>query len=126
MLGEIKRQYHAKTLILTDQMRMNANSETIKWINQFVAKKILPLPSQENFCFELELFEDAETFKKAIERKNNEIGLSRIVSTFDYLHKKDENTYFVDEEGINMPWNSTQDNVTCFHGRICHLRGLKK
>lgn len=112
LLEEITNQYNAKTVKLTDQMRMNANPETIKWIDHFVAKEILPLPSEEDSSFELKFFEDAETFKTAIESKNNEIGLSRIVSTFDYLHKKDEKTYIVDEEGINMPWNSTQDNVT--------------
>lgn len=112
LLEEITNQYNAKTVKLTDQMRMNASPETIKWIDHFVAKEILPLPSEEDSSFELEFFENAETFKTAIKNKNNEIGLSRIVSTFDYLHKKDEKTYFVDEEGINMPWNSTQDNVT--------------
>ncbi|MGE7183996.1 DUF2075 domain-containing protein [Peribacillus sp. NPDC006672] len=112
LLEEITNQYNAKTVKLTDQMRMNANSETIKWIDHFVEKKILHLPLEEDSSFELEFFEDAETFKTAIKNKNNEIGLSRIVSTFDYLHKKDEKTYFVDEKGINMPWNSTQDNVT--------------
>lgn len=60
----------------------------------------------------LKIFEDATTFKAAIDSKNNQYGLSRIVSTFDYLHKKDNKTYIVDEEGINMPWNSTQNNVT--------------
>ncbi|MFD9625381.1 DUF2075 domain-containing protein [Peribacillus muralis] len=112
LLEEITNQYNAKTVKLTDQMRMNANSETIKWIDHFVEKEILQLPIEEDSSFELEFFEDAETFKAAIKNKNNEIGLSRIVSTFDYLHKKDEKTYFVDEKGINMPWNSTQDNVT--------------
>ena len=112
LLEEITHQYNAKTVKLTDQMRMNANSETIKWIDHFVEKEILQLPLEEDSSFELEFFEDAETFKTAIESKNNEIGLSRIVSTFDYLHKKDGKTYIVDEEGINMPWNSTQDSVT--------------
>ncbi|MGE7781555.1 DUF2075 domain-containing protein [Peribacillus sp. NPDC097264] len=112
LLEEITKQYNAKTVKLTDQMRMNANPETIKWIDNFIAKEILPLPSEEDSSFELKFFEDAETFKKAIENKNNEIGLSRIVSTFDYLHKKDGKTYIVDEEGINMPWNITQDSVT--------------
>ena len=112
LLEEITNLYNAKTVKLTDQMRMNANPETIKWIDHFVAKEILPLPLEKDSSFELKFFEDAETFKTAIESKNNEIGLSRIVSTFDYLHKKDEKIYIVDEEGINMPWNSTQDNVT--------------
>ncbi|WP_445506498.1 DUF2075 domain-containing protein [Niallia sp. 03190] len=112
LLEEISNKYNAKTVQLTDQMRMNANPEMIKWINRFVAKEVLPLPTEEDSSFELKIFEDAATFKTAIESKNNEIGLSRIVSTFDYLHKKDKQTYIVDEEGINMPWNSTQDNVT--------------
>ncbi|KAA6447230.1 DUF2075 domain-containing protein [Bacillus swezeyi] len=111
LLEEIINQYDAKTVKLTDQMRMNANPETMKWIDSFVEKKILSLPTEDS-SFELKIFEDAAAFKKAIERKNNKDGLSRIVSTFDYLHKKDKKTYIVDEEGINMPWNSTQDKVT--------------
>ncbi|MCY9286845.1 DUF2075 domain-containing protein [Bacillus haynesii] len=108
LLEEIINQYDAKTVKLTDQMRMNANRETMKWIDSFVEKKILSLPTEDS-SFELKIFEDAAAFKKAIENKD---GLSRIVSTFDYLHKKDKKTYIVDEEGINMPWNSTQDKVT--------------
>ncbi|MCJ2146292.1 DUF2075 domain-containing protein [Bacillus sp. B19-2] len=111
LLEEIINQYDAKTVKLTDQMRMNANPETMKWIDSFVEKKILSLPTEDS-SFELKIFEDAAAFKKAIESKNNKDGLSRIVSTFDYLHKKDKKTYIVDEEGINMPWNSTQDKVT--------------
>ncbi|MGN9867246.1 DUF2075 domain-containing protein [Bacillus swezeyi] len=111
LLEEIINQYDAKTVKLTDQMRMNAHPETMKWIDGFVEKKILSLPTEDS-SFELKIFEDAAAFKKAIERKNNKDGLSRIVSTFDYLHKKDNKTYIVDEEGINMPWNSTQDKVT--------------
>ncbi|TWM19783.1 hypothetical protein CHCC14821_2333 [Bacillus paralicheniformis] len=111
LLEEIINQYDAKTVKLTDQMRMNANPETIKWIDSFVEKKILFLPTEDS-SFELKIFEDAAAFKKTIESKNNKDGLSRIVSTFDYLHKKDKKTYIVDEEGINMPWNSTQDKVT--------------
>ncbi|MED4079453.1 DUF2075 domain-containing protein [Halalkalibacterium halodurans] len=111
LLEEIINQYHAKTVKLTDQMRMNANPDTIQWIDRFVEKKVLPLPSEDS-SFELKIFEDATTFKAAIDSKNNQYGLSRIVSTFDYLHKKDNKTYIVDEEGINMPWNSTQNNVT--------------
>ncbi|WP_404458307.1 DUF2075 domain-containing protein [Oceanobacillus kapialis] len=112
LLEEITNQYNAKTLQLTDQMRMNANPEIIKWIDNFVAKEILSLPKAEDSSFELKLFEDAETFKAAIENKNKEVGLSRVVSTFDYLHKKDGKTYIVDEKGINLPWNSTESNAT--------------
>jgi uncharacterized protein len=111
LLEEITKHYSAKTVKLTDQMRMNASLETINWINRFVAKDVLPLPVEADSSFELKIFEDADSFKTAIKRKNNEFGLSRIVSTFDYLHKKDKKWYIVDEEGINMPWNNTMNNV---------------
>lgn len=111
LLEEIIKQYNAKTVKLTHQMRMNASPDIIKWIDRFVEKKVLPLPAKQE-AFELKIFENATTFKTAIKNKNKKFGLSRIVSTFDYLHKKDNKTYIVDEAGINMPWNSTQDNVT--------------
>ncbi|CAG9622914.1 DUF2075 domain-containing protein [Sutcliffiella rhizosphaerae] len=111
LLKEITKHYSAKTVNLTDQMRMNASSETINWINRFVTKDVLPLPVETDSSFELKIFKDAESFKTAIESRNNEVGLSRIVSTFDYLHKKDKKSYIVDEEGINMPWNNTMNNV---------------
>ncbi|QQZ09410.1 DUF2075 domain-containing protein [Heyndrickxia vini] len=111
LLEEITNHYSAKNVKLTDQMRMNANPETMKWINRFIAKEVLPLPAETGSSFELKIFKDAESFKSALECKNNEVGLSRIVSTFDYLHKKDKKTYIVDEDGINMPWNNTMNNV---------------
>lgn len=112
LLEEISNQYSSKTVKLTDQMRMNARPETINWIDRFVAKKISALPTSETeSSFELKIFNDAESFKTAIQNKNNKVGLSRIVSTFDYLHKKDKETYIVDKDGINMPWNNTQNNV---------------
>ncbi|MED3648884.1 DUF2075 domain-containing protein, partial [Halalkalibacterium halodurans] len=52
LLEEIIHQYHAKTVKLTDQMRMNANPDTIQWIDRFVEKKVLPLPSEDS-SFEL-------------------------------------------------------------------------
>lgn len=50
----------------------------------------------------------AERFKEKIKTLNKKVGLSRIVSTFDYLHKKDgKEIYYVDKNGLDMPWNTT-------------------
>lgn len=109
LLETITKNYSSESLQLTDQMRMHASPETVKWIDRFVAKEVLPLPRDSKY--ELKIFEDPCKFKDAILKKNHEVGLSRIVSTFDYLHKKDNHTYMVDEEGINMPWNNTTSSV---------------
>lgn len=42
-----------------------------------------------------------------IKNKNEEFGLSRVVSTFDYEHKKDGQDYFIKEPGFKLPWNRT-------------------
>ncbi|SDJ57789.1 DUF2075 domain-containing protein [Salimicrobium halophilum] len=112
LLNEITKNYNAETFTLTDQFRMNASEDIVDWVDHFVNKRLLPVPTQKEENFELKIFEDPEVFKKAIFEKNERYGLSRIVSTFDYLHKKDGQTYYVDEDGINMPWNVTHENTT--------------
>ncbi|WP_188205586.1 DUF2075 domain-containing protein [Alkalibacillus aidingensis] len=112
LLQEITNQYKAETLKLSHQFRMNAAPETLEWIDNFAAKKLKPIPYKENHEFELKVFEDSEQFKQAITKKNTQYGLARIVSTFDYVHKKDGDTYYVDPTGINMPWNITHNNKT--------------
>ncbi|NIK13432.1 DUF2075 domain-containing protein [Alkalibacillus almallahensis] len=111
LLEEITNQYQADTLKLENQLRMNATPDIVNWINQFSEKKVESIP-RENDSFDLRVFDSPESFKQAMYDKNNEYGLSRIVSTFDYEHKKDGATYYVDPNGINMPWNITDENKT--------------
>ncbi|SER01263.1 DUF2075 domain-containing protein [Piscibacillus halophilus] len=112
LLQEITNQYKAETLRLTDQFRMNASPEVIEWVDNLISKRLTPIPKNDRNDYELKIFNDPEEFKDAIFEKDKQWGLSRIVSTFDYLHKKDGEVYYVDQTGINMPWNITQDNVT--------------
>ncbi len=89
---------------LKEQLRMTANSETIKWIDDFVGKKIGKIPHDDTF--ELKVFESAKTMHKVIKEKNKEFGLSRIVSTFDFEHKKDgKQEYCVETGDFKLPWN---------------------
>ncbi len=109
-LQEIVGPFTTKTLRLSKQFRMQDSQKTLHWINRFVKREVLPLPSDSKYDFQI--FEDPEAFKHAVFQKNQEHGLSRIVSTFDYLHKKDGADYYVDEDGINLPWNRSYSNIT--------------
>lgn len=106
-----KSTYHEEYQ-LTNQFRMQANDDVINWINDFKCKKLTPLPSDEKY--ELKAFETLEEMHKQIKLKNDKFGLSRIVSTFDYLHKKDGKTYYVSESNgdYKMPWNTTSTKYT--------------
>ncbi|WP_332651786.1 DUF2075 domain-containing protein [Lysinibacillus sp. 54212] len=97
---------------LTNQFRMQANDDVINWINHFKRKQLKPLPKDENY--ELAVFESMKEMHEEIKKKNKEFGLSRVVSTFDYLHKKDGGTYYVTESNgeYELAWNTTSTKYT--------------
>lgn len=97
---------------LTNQFRMQAGESVIQWIDALKQKQLLPLPA--DIHYEVEAFETLEAMHAKIKARNKQFGLSRIVSTFDYLHKKDGATYYVKESNgdYKMPWNTTSPTYT--------------
>lgn len=110
-LEQIKSQYNADVFELTDQFRMLSSYETNNWIDNFVEKTVNELPSPDD-DFDMKIMETPEEMKEIISYQNKVNKLSRIVSTFDYEHKKDGGTYMVDSDGLNMPWNTTDSSYT--------------
>ena len=105
--SELKlHQFH-----LTDQFRMQGAGAVIEWIDDLVDQRRLS-PWPETDVFDFQVVADPSRFKDMIWEKDQDLGLSRIIGTFDYEHKKDGNTYLVDPGGINLPWNSTVNNQT--------------
>lgn len=107
-LDKIKKKYHADVLELTNQFRMLSSYEVNNWIDNFVDKKIFPMPDSGK-KFEFRFVQNAQELDTLIYERNKEYGLSRIVSTFDYEHKKNGETFLVDPgpKGLNKPWNTT-------------------
>lgn len=101
---------NSEEYILKNQFRMRASLKMITWIDHLVEKKITPIPSKEEFDFRI--FDSAATMYRVIREKNKEVGLARIVSTFDYVHKKDGDTYYIKEEQLTIPWNTTEGDTT--------------
>ena len=111
LMEQIDQQYGFEHYSLTDQFRMKSSEDTLKWIDNFHSKKISKLPkSTEDYSFEI--MPTPESLKEKIEFLDEKVGLARIVSVFDYLHKKDQRTYYVDEDGLHMPWNTTESKTT--------------
>ncbi|MBM7610146.1 DUF2075 family protein/adenylate kinase [Lysinibacillus composti] len=108
----VEKSSHTEYYELTNQFRMQANDEVIEWINQFKQKRLLPLPYDEGY--EFKVFVTLKEMHEAIKTKNNEYGLSRVVSTFDYLHKKDGGVYYITEDRgeYQIPWNITDSKFT--------------
>lgn len=94
---------------LKRQMRMAASEKSTQWINDFVEKKITKIPNDPNY--EIRVFEEAKLMHDAIKIKEVQGKLSRVVATFDYLHKKDKKDYFVEEGDFKLPWNRSYKNT---------------
>jgi DUF2075 family protein len=107
ILGECNTE---EPYILTNQFRMKASNQMVQWIEHFVEKKITNIPSNLNYDFRI--FDSAAEMYNVIQEKNEQHGLARIVSTFDYVHKKDGEDYYVEEEGFKLPWNADYGNET--------------
>lgn len=116
LIDHVKRGIHSEVLMLTNQFRIRAEEEILNWMDSFTNKKVLPLPKSvtnaRKDSFELEIFSDAGEMYKKIQQKNKKYGLSRLVSTFDYLHKKDKKDYYIEEPNFKLPWNRTHYKKT--------------
>ncbi|WP_251030137.1 DUF2075 domain-containing protein [Exiguobacterium sp. s181] len=107
-----KKARTVETYKLTNQFRMQADEDMMNWVNTFKEKRINPLPKSKRY--DLRIFETLEEMHRAIIEQDRRYGLSRVVSTFDFLHKKDGDTYYVYESNGNykMPWNTTGGKTT--------------
>ncbi|NGP46764.1 DUF2075 domain-containing protein [Bacillaceae bacterium SIJ1] len=89
---------------------MQASNDMLEWIENFVAKKITAFPKDPQYDFRI--FASAGAMHEEIQALNKKYGLARIVSTFDYTHKKDNQAYYVEEEGFKLPWNGDYGSIT--------------
>ncbi|WP_251131740.1 DUF2075 domain-containing protein [Exiguobacterium sp. S3] len=107
-----KKARTVETYKLTSQFRMQADEDMMNWVNAFKEKRINPLPKSKQY--DLRIFETLEEMHRTIIEQDRRYGLSRVVSTFDFLHKKDGDTYYVYESNGNykMPWNTTGGKTT--------------
>lgn len=107
-----KRARTVETYKLTNQFRMQADEDMMNWVNAFKEKRINPLPTSKRY--DLRIFETLEEMHRTIIEQDRRYGLSRVVSTFDFLHKKDGDTYYVYESNgdYKMPWNTTGGKTT--------------
>ena len=107
-----KKVRTVETYKLTSQFRMQADEDMMNWVNAFKEKRINPLPKSKQY--DLRIFETLEEMHRTIIEQDRRYGLSRVVSTFDFLHKKDGDTYYVYESNgdYKMPWNTTGGKTT--------------
>jgi len=107
-----KSEENENYIFLTNQMRIDAEEQTIDWIRRLVDEQtVLNIPKDEK-GYEIKVFEDASQMHEAIKKKSEDQdrGISRIVATFDWEYvdqRKPENGnyWMVKDEDFEIPWN---------------------
>ncbi|MFD1464857.1 DUF2075 domain-containing protein [Lapidilactobacillus mulanensis] len=116
-INELERQSkdNGNLIQLKNQMRMDANLNTIDWITDFVfnqAIKTIPHDAK----YELKIATNPQSLQNEIQKKakdteSNKHGLSRVLATFDWKYvnqKKPEDGsdyWYVSDGDWSMPWN---------------------
>ncbi|WP_203642685.1 DUF2075 domain-containing protein [Levilactobacillus andaensis] len=90
---------------LTHQFRMQASDDLVDWINDFTHSHVRPLPQAVGTHYDLRIFNDAEQMRRTIVAKNNQVGLSRIVSTSGYPSTLDGGKHYITEGQFHLPWD---------------------
>jgi hypothetical protein len=105
-LEEITHQYPHEDYHLTHQFRMNASSELINWFNTFTDEsKVIPFPQNARNGYDFRVFDDAEKMRQEIVKRNQEVGLARILSTTGYPSILDGKKHYIKEGKFKMPWD---------------------
>lgn len=85
---------------------MNASSELINWFNTFTDEsKVIPFPQNARNGYDFRVFDDAEKMRQEIVKRNQEVGLARILSTTGYPSILDGKKHYIKEGKFKMPWD---------------------
>lgn len=111
-LNELITPYPHQSYQLKHQFRMTASDDLIAWFNQLTNGLIEPLPKNACDHYDFRIFDDAEKMRQLIVKRNQEVGLSRILSTSGYPSTLDGGKHYICEGDFKMPWDQYNFTAT--------------
>ncbi len=104
-LTKLTNQYPHDDYHLKHQFRMTASDDLVAWMNRLTDGTVTTLPKNARDHYDFRVFDDAEAMRKAIVQRDNEVGLSRILSTSGYPSTLDGGKHYIKEGRFKMPWD---------------------
>lgn len=111
-LKDLIAPYPHQSYQLKHQFRMTASDDLIAWFNQLTNGLIEPLPKNACDHYDFRIFDDAEKMRQLIVKRNQEVGLSRILSTSGYPSTLDGGKHYICEGDFKMPWDQYNFTAT--------------
>lgn len=104
-LQKLTNQYPHEDYQLKHQFRMTASDDLLTWMNRLTDGEVTPLPKNARDHYDFRVYDDAEKMRQAIVQRNQEVGLSRVLSTSGYPSTLDGGKHYIKEGRFKMPWD---------------------
>lgn len=101
------REYYLKT-----QMRSRGGKKYVDYVHDILSNGFRPMGRETFVGFEAKIFDNIHDFTNAMEKREADFGLARMVSGFAWEWRSKNNKAYYDFEidGVKFRWNSTQNN----------------
>ncbi len=104
-LQKLLAPFATQVVKLHHQFRMQAPEELVTWLDDFSDGNINPLPENARQGYDFRVYNDAEAMRQQIVHRNQQVGLSRILSTSGYPSILDGGKHYIREGKFKMPWD---------------------
>jgi DUF2075 family protein len=93
--------------LLSSQMRVQGGEDYIDFVSELLSEA--PRKHKASDKYDLRLFESFREMKTEIQKRNSEVGLSRLLAGFawPWNSKDDKSAFDIEIEGIQLFWNRT-------------------
>lgn len=104
----LKSKTTTQELFLKSQFRVKGGSGYVDHVNKLLGCKFrVDEDLFKNTDYEFAIFDSIEAMKTAIERKNSEFGLARLVAGYSWKwSSKNKNVHDIEIDGVKLKWNS--------------------
>ena len=105
-------EYNMREYWLKTQMRSLGGKKYIDYIHDILSNDLRPTQKEIFKGFEAKIFTNIQDFVTAVQKRESEYGLSRMVAGFAWKWSSKENKreYDIRIDGMEFRWNSTQNN----------------
>ena len=105
-------EYNMREYWLKTQMRSLGGKKYIDYIHDILSNDLRPTRKEIFKDFEAKIFTNIHDFVTAMQKRESEYGLSRMVAGFAWKWSSKENKreYDIRIDGMEFRWNSTQNN----------------
>lgn len=105
-------EYNMREYWLKTQMRSLGGKKYIDYIHDILSNDLRPTQKEIFKGFEAKIFTHIQDFVAAMQKRESEYGLSRMVAGFawKWSSKEDKREYDIRIDGMEFRWNSTQNN----------------